>query len=79
MKTKKHKPNELKYFPKENEEVKESFFCKNKNTIINYTVKLPHMRTITRQKCVAVASGRIFNKLPLDARKTESRIVFTSF
>ena len=45
----------------------------------NYTVKLPLMKTKTGQKCVAVAGGRIFNELPLDARKLESRLVFTSF
>ena len=45
----------------------------------NHTVKLPLMKTKTGQKCVAFASGRIFNELPLEARKIESRIVFTSF
>ena len=45
----------------------------------NHTVKLPLMKTKTGQKCVAFAGGRIFNELPLEARKIESRIVFTSF
>ena len=45
----------------------------------NHTVKLPLMKTKTGQKCVAFTGGRIFNTLPLEARKIESRIVFTSF
>ena len=45
----------------------------------NYTVKLPRMKTNTGLHCVAVAGGKIFNDLPLDARKIDSRIIFTSF
>ena len=44
----------------------------------NHTVKLPLMKT-TGQKCVAFTGGRILNNLALEARKIESRIVFTSF
>ena len=43
----------------------------------NHTVKLPLIKAKTGQKCVALTVGRIFNKLPLEARKIESRIVFT--
>ena len=45
----------------------------------NHTVKLPLMKTKTGQKCVVFAGGRIFNELPLDARKIESRIAFAYF
>ncbi len=45
----------------------------------NHTLKLLLMKTKTGQKCVAFAGGRIFNKLPLGAKKTEYRIVFNSF
>ena len=45
----------------------------------NHTVKLPLMKMKTGQKFVAFAGGRIFNELPLEAKKIESRIVFTSF
>ena len=45
----------------------------------NHKVKLPLMKTKIGQKCVAFAGWRIFNELPLEARKIESRIVFISF
>ena len=45
----------------------------------NHTVKVPLMKTKAGQKLVVFAGGRIFNELPLDVRKIESRIVLTSF
>ena len=47
--------------------------------IITMLMLLILMKTKTGQQCVAFAGGRIFNELPLDARKIESRIAFTSF
>ena len=45
----------------------------------NRSVKLLLMKTKTGQKCFAFAGGRLYNELPLDARKIEARIVFESF
>ena len=48
--------------------------CTRKN---HHTFKLPQMKTKTGQKCVAVVGGRPFNELPNNARKNNSRTVFT--
>ena len=45
----------------------------------NYTFKLPDMNEKIEQNCVAVAGGRIFNDMPLYARKIKSRIVLVRF